>query len=614
MRRLLFLLLAFAIGLAPAFAAAPAIPPGAPPSYGAGTLSLRQGPSIVCVGDSECTYGNVSNPAGSTYYPSITQVGTTASSYLGALQLVSGGAFSLDFVNMAYPGNYDGMLYVGFATQGSGCPASTTVTITISAPTQTPTNTAAALSFTTTTGGLTPAAGTRIYETAGANQGSGYVLAPTFTLSQTCSTLPTFFYALTGTGTFGVNGDLTSGWLARIPLDVCPAKPDWAWNIIGTNDLVNSVPVTTINANTLAGLAAEEACGIRPIIYGITPRGSSSPLTVTQEKTRLRVNAIRRQVASLTRAGATSYSYNGVTYAFPYPVVYSEADHYCQDPTSSLDYALATCVFDGLHQSTYMAMAGALAVWNEIKGLVSPAPIWFMPNAQYDVYDATNNPLGSLLGGTYGLFTGTTGTATTPCTTSSGLAASWNLTFGAGTGGATTNVSCVATLESSRTDGLPGSRQVVTISDASTNTSADSVTIALYANFNASLNAGDSVFLEGDVDLSNLSQVENIGCELREGNTITQSSAFLKGGNYGATYPMVSSATLAKWGEAKNLPDYGITASGSYRMHVRTNPIVVQSGDTSWTTQCVVYLNGASGTATATLKLGNFAVRKANAQ
>jgi hypothetical protein len=231
------------------------------------------------------------------------------------------------------------------------------------------------------------------------------------------------------------------------------------------------------------------------------------------------------------------------------------------------------------------------------------------PNTQNDVYDATNNPGGNLLG-TVGLMLGTTGTATAPCSTSSALATSWQLTE-SGNG----SMSCAATQETTRTDGLPGQRQVVTISDAG-GTATDKVTFAYYGNLTPSLTAGDQIYLEGDIDLSNLAQVENVGCQLLESNTVQQASDSTFSGTvtgYNSTYPNLASATIAKWNEARNLPDFGVTATGSFRLHVRTPPITVQSGDTGWTTQCVVYLNGSSGTATATAKFGNFAIRKVNA-
>lgn len=55
-------------------------------------------------------------------------------------------------------------------------------------------------------------------------------------------------------------------------------------------------------------------------------------------------------------------------------------------------------------------------------------------------------------------------------------------------------------------------------------------------------------------------------------------------------------------------------ALAAYANAKSANPITaILSGDTTWQTQCAVYLNGLTGTATATVKASNFAIRKANA-
>jgi hypothetical protein len=606
--------LAGLMAFAPALAAAPAIPPSPPASYAAGTKPFRSGPVLACVGDSECQQGAVSNPAGSTYYSSSYQVGTYANSILGWMNNVSGGAFALDFVNQAYPGNYGGLVYARILTQGSGCPASTVVNITSSTPTGSPANTPATLSFTTTPTGLTPPAGTTFYETVGPNQGSGYLANPTFALSQTCSTPPTLGYALTGSGDWGVNGETTANWLARIQAEVCAAKPDWALDIIGTNDISSgAVSEAAINANTLAGLQAEEACGIRPVLFGINARTIGvGGWTQTMDRMRIRVNAWRRNLAMLTQQASIASTSGLSTYpGLPVPVLYVDTDHIWNDPTQSGATAgnvQANYTIDGLHQSSLGAFAEALAAWQLMRAFV-PSPMTIEPNTQNDIYDAANNPGGNILG-TVGLMLGTTGTATAPCATSSALATSWQLTE---SGNA--SMSCVATQETARTDGLPGQRQIVTISDAG-GTGTDKVTLAYYGNFTPSLTAGDQIYLEGDIDLSNLAQVENVGCQIIETNTVQQASDSTFSGSvtgYNSTYPNLASATIAKLNEARNLPDFGLTTTGSFRLHVRTPPITVQSGDSAWTTQCVVYLNGSTGAATATAKFGNFAIRKVSA-
>ena len=615
--RPLFLALTGALTVAPALddlarAAAPAIPPPAP------SVTFRSGPTLACVGDSECAQGTVANPPTSLYFStgSTFQTGTNANSIVGWLGVVSGGGFVVDFANQAYPGNYGGLSYIRILTRGAGCPANATITVTPSTPTGSPVNAAAALTFRTDASGNSPVVGTTIYEPVGTAQGSGYIANPSFTVSPACTTPPTFGYALTGVGTYGVNGDTTPNWVQRIQTEVCKNKPDWAFNVIGTNDIAAQVLTEAqINANTLAGLQSEQACGIRTILMGVAPRVIGvGGWTQAMDQERLRINAWRRNLALVTQAGniASTSGLSNIS-GLIYPVIYVDVDHFWNDPTQSGATAgnpVFTSTIDGLHQSSLGAFYEALSTWNQVKAFFPPgAP--HTPNTQNDVYNASLNPGGNILG-TVGLFLGTTGTATAPCSTSAGVATLWQVSE---SGNA--SMSCVASLETARTDGLSGTRQVVTITDTG-GTNADRVTLAYFGNITPSLSAGDQIYFEGDLDLSNLNQVENVGCQLVENNSTTPqvADATFSGslGGYSSTYPNFNSATIAKWNEAKALPDFGVTGPGSFRMHFRTSPLTVQaSGDTGWITQCVVYLNGSSGTATATIKAGNFAIRKLNA-
>jgi hypothetical protein len=603
-----------ALALALAFtdiaeAAAPAIPPSAP------SVTFRSGPTLSCVGDSECQQGTVSIPVGALYTVGTYQIGTFANSIVGWLGVVSGGGLVVDFANQSYPGSYNGLYYVRFLTRGTGCPANRTVTITPSTPTAAPINTPANLTFVTDSSGNTPVAGTTIYETVGANQGSGYAANPSFSINATCSMPPTFGYALTGSGSYGVNGDTTPNWLARIRAEVCAAKPDWAINVIGTNDVdQQTLSEGQIDANTLAGLQSEQSCGIRTILLGIAPRVIGvGGWTQAMDQERLRINAWRRNLALVTQNGVIASTTGLASYGgLPYPVIYVDVDHLWNDPTQSGatagNPAFADTI-DGLHQSAIGAFYEALSAWNQMRTFF-PQGQADVANTQNDIYSSSTNPAGNLLG-TQGLFLGTTGTANAPCTTSSGTATNWNIQE---SGNAA--MSCVGTIETTRTDGLPGQRQVVTISDAG-GAATDKVTLADFLSLSSNLSTGDQIYFEGDLDLSNLNQVENVGCQLFETNSgVSQAADTTFSGTttgYSSTYPNFNSANIAKLNEAKSLPDFGVTATGSFRMHFRTPPLTVQTGDTGWITQCVVYLNGSTGTATATIKAGNFTIRKMNA-
>ena len=192
-------------------------------------------------------------------------------------------------------------------------------------------------------------------------------------------------------------------------------------------------------------------------------------------------------------------------------VVSFDVDHLWVDPAQSggtIGNAFPTVSMDGLHPSVGGAFLYALAEYNVIKNWASPNV--YMPNSQSDVYNASNNPAGNLLG-TSGLMLGTTGTASGGCTTSSGVATSWQVNATV-----TGTLTCTGTLETTRTDGLAGQRQIITISDTGGGAS-EKVAFANYTNYSVNLTLGtDQIYGQADIDLSNLTNVEYVGCQLLE--------------------------------------------------------------------------------------------------
>ena len=90
--------------------------------------------------------------------------------------------------------------------------------------------------------------------------------------------------------------------------------------------------------------------------------------------------------------------------------------------------------------------------------------------------------------------------------------------------------------------------------------------------------------------------------------TVNQWSSCLVGAGVAAsTFPMVPSATLAKLNEAKNLPDFGLTGAGSFRITCKMPLITTQASGTGWGEYVKAY---GSSTWTATVKASNFAIRK----
>jgi lysophospholipase L1-like esterase len=459
-----------------------------------------------------------------------------------------------------------------------------------------PANQASAFTVTTNSAGQINQVGQKITP---ATQGSGYVAGVTFAVSGgSCSTAPTWTWALTGSGSFGTPGDTTAGTLYRIQNDVCANPPDILFIEAGVNDITAGYSYASIIANLQASVQAAQACGVqRVVLASLTPRTNGvAGWTSANDQMRIHINGWMASYAQLSRKAV-----NGAA-----QVVAFDVDHLWVNAASANGDALSTMTYDSLHPSPNGAYYWALAAYASIKNWL--APNVFMPNSYSDFYSASNNPAGSLIQGAaapWGLFYGNTGTASGGCTTSSGVATSWQAP-GAFTG----TPNCVATLESNRSDGLSGQRQVVTTSVVSGGTN-EQFQIALFYNYSANLTLGtDFIFGQVDIDLSSLSNTEYVGTYILETATVPQYSTCLHGGPVGAAYPLPSSAALAKLAEAQNLTDFGKTAVGSFKITCRTPRIRTQASATAYAFS-IKSVGTASGvTWTETIKASNAAVRK----
>ena len=555
----------------------------------------QSGASYTCIGDSTCALNSFNQPPGTAYLAgSQYSVGPQANSYMGWVGAVSNNALFID-TTLGYPGNYGGLARV-IVSAGGNCTASTTLTFTPGAPQSTPANTAGAFTAATNASGALTVGQVITLGTPG----SGYTSLPTPTVSGgSCTTAPTFAYVLTGTFGWGTPGDTTAGVLARLAYDTvgpCVTPADFTQVNIGTNDLVAGVAESTIVSNTAAVVSALQACNTRVVLFGITPRTvGTAGWTLALDQARLRINRARQMLAQQSR-----YANNGLT-----PVVYIDMDHLTVDPAASGAAAgntLAGSTVDTLHQSPSTALYGALVVWNAIRGLVPP--IVYQPNSQNDTYNASTNPTGNLLG-TTGLMLTTSGSASGICGANT-IASGWQ-TSTSGTGTTSTST-CAA--ETTRTDGLAGRRQVITYVNTGGGT-AESLNFVTFTNYASSLTLGtDSIYGTAEVDISNMANVQYLGCAVAESATIGQNAQSLYAGNTAAAYGMPSSAQLSLLQEAKVLPDFGMTAAGSFRLSCKTPPIKTQAGATSYSFYITVKGSSSGVTETVTLKVGNVAVRK----
>jgi lysophospholipase L1-like esterase len=579
MKKILSVFLAALFITSQAFAAAPAIPP----TY----VTIPPVTPIVVThfGDSTAQQGNVNVPCSAPYgFASAPQcaLGSQANSVLGWLRAYSDGGFIVDYKNNAYPGSVNGLGRLIVTTQGS-CTASSTLTFQPSAPTGTPANTAGTFNVTFDASGHA-----QVWQNITlANAGSGYATPPTYTVSGgSCTTQPVFAYVLTGTGSFGVAGDRTSLMIYRVP-DVCASTANIVVGSFGVNDLLNSVAPATTKANIATIVSMLQACNKRVVLEAITPVTSgTSGWSATMDKQRLDINAFEQ---GLCRAAATTKSPT---------LVCVDSSKYWQDATSATFSPLATMVNDGVHSSPSGAQIRAMMIYAKIKHWAGQGR--YVPNSQNDLYDATNSPGGNMVG-TTGLFLGTGGTLGT-CTGT--MATSWTQDW-SGTG----TLTCTAGLETTRTDGLSGQRQTLTISDSGGGATDRIRLIGSFSKNNFTLGT-DTAALGIDIDVSNVTgAVEYIGCEAFETPSAGsyQGGLGLFGGNYAQAYPLLTSAQLAKMQEAKAIPDFGLTAAGSYRISCETPPITTQTTATSYNFYVYVY---GGGTWTATLKFGDAWVRK----
>ena len=128
----------------------------------------------------------------------------------------------------------------------------------------------------------------------------------------------------------------------------------------------------------------------------------------------------------------------------------------------------------------------------------------------------------------------------------------------------------------------------------------------------ANVTKGTDQLIAGvDIDVSNVTGTAIlIGCQLFEtAPSLDQAGLGTAAGTYGASYPFPTSAQLAKLNWAKLLPDANLTAAGSFRESCQTPPFTTQA--TATAEQMYIYVQG-SGTWSATAKLGNAWIRKAN--
>jgi len=415
-------------------------------------------------------------------------------------------------------------------------------------------------------------------------QGINFTSLPTLTVSDSTGSGASLQAVLGGTGTFGNAGETTTQCVNRLA-DIVAAPVDIVFVCIGTNDITNSVSAATSKANLQTIFDTLIQAGKFVVYCPDQARSYWASLSGSA------ITNARHQMYNVKR---WAYQYalmvNGKNPNTSKRMLICDGEDFWADATSSSGNPLSLMTSDGLHWSTASAQAMGLRLAQQLEqalGLTGPANIV----SQADGYDSTYNQDGAL--NFSWLMTATPGSPTAPLTGS--IAGNFNAFRGSGSSTGT----MAGSIESTRTDGLSGSRQVFTFSLGGGTSSEQynfGITSSTISAYNISV--GDTIIAECDMWLSGQASVNRLLLQI----SFTQSGTVVMQGTDGdnsADTFIASGAYMALGGD-------------STPMTFKTAPVVVPSGTDHFTCYATLGFNasGSAGSATATWKIGNFRIRK----
>jgi hypothetical protein len=241
-----------------------------------------------------------------------------------------------------------------------------------------------------------------------------------------------------------VGGETAEQALARITeIDALPVKPRYCFVQTGTNNCRNNTSQTAaqivaVHIQICQGLWDR---GIIPVLDVIPPfngTGQASPLVTVKAKI-LECNRLLRSFAIS--------NWRRLLFADTFKLLI--------DPTSAASDPLAAYyAVDGTHPNTLGSYVKGLGVWNQIKIRLGYVNNLYPFVGAGDVYDATNNPNGTIVDSTWLTNGGTAGTGVTAG--AGGIPSGWTSQR---SGGATSTA--VVSLQA-RSDGDVGNELVVT--------------------------------------------------------------------------------------------------------------------------------------------------------
>lgn len=315
---------------------------------------------------------------------------------------------------------------------------------------------------------------------------------------------------------FGVSGETSAQILVRTP---AAASAMFASNVkfctitAGTNDASGDVTPATFISNLTQICTILRAVGITPIIIPVLPRkyGTSItvPITAARQFLIQRYNTLIRalpQTMSGIAIADPTLDWTDQTSANGWPIGGFGA--LGADPSPKLAYTS-----DGLHPSMRGASWVGAAVWNLIASQITAVPrhLW----SQADLYNAANNPSGSLTSNPMMV-----GTAGTPGTGTTGtVATGYTLQRLAGTTGAV-----VGSVGTTTVDSANSYQNQTCVCTAPAGSAVETFRLFQFGSANTAI--GDQFYAECEVTVSGVTAGSFVNLTLRCSDGITTSVFF----------------------------------------------------------------------------------------
>lgn len=417
------------------------------------------------------------------------------------------------------------------------------------------------------------------------SQGINFTSLPTLTVSDSTGSGALLQAIIGGTGTFGVSGETTAQCINRLR-DVISSPSDIIFVCIGTNDLTNGISASASKANLQIIFDALISAGKFVIYCPDQARSYWASLSGIQ------ITNARHQMYNVKR---WAYQYamlaNGKNPGGNKRIFICDGEDFWANAADANGNPQPVMTSDGMHWSTASAQATGLRMaqgLQQLMGLGSAASII----SQADGYDSTYNPDGALNFGW--LMNAATIAPNAPLTGS--IAGNFNAFRNSGSATGT----MAASIETTRTDGLSGNRQVFTFSLGGGTTSEQfnfGITDSTIASYN--INIGDTVMAECDMWLSGQTNVNTLALQINFYNSSFATLIQSMDGDLVTDKFIQSGAYMALNGDATP-------------MTFKTPPVIIPANSNNFTCYVTIGFDGSgvAGSATATWKIANFRLRK----